>query len=69
MAKHQVLEDFKDGRDTYFKGELREISRADAERFARLGWVLVDGVTPDPQTGGTLTIDIHNARMGHKSEV
>lgn len=69
MARHTVLVDFKDGHNQFFAGELREFSTADARRFADLGWVLVDGVTHDPQTGRALTLDVHNARLGHKAEV
>lgn len=64
-----ILTPFKVGRDSYAAGEVREIADDEALKFARRGWVLVEGVTPDPQTGGVLTLDIHNARLGHTARI
>lgn len=63
-----ILTSFKKGYQSYEAGEVRSIPDEDAIVFARRGWVLVDGITPDAQTGGTLTLDIHKARMGTTSK-
>lgn len=66
---YRILQSFKDGKDSYVQGETRHMEPEAAMKFARRGWVLVDGVTPDPVTGGTLTLEIHDGRLGHASEI
>lgn len=63
----RILSTFLDGATRYEQGETRSMPDDTAVKFARRGWVLVDGVTPDAKTGGTLDLEIHNSRIGLNS--
>lgn len=65
-------QDFKHGRKTYKKNRKYEVSEEDAEYFEACGWVgdadktvVKRGVRAD----GSEWLDIHDAVIGHSSEV
>lgn len=65
---YEILEDFKDGYDCYFKGEVRKIDPNKAAAFAHLGWVKIEGVEAnrEPQQ---ITLEINNLRTSQSTEV
>lgn len=68
MTTYEILKPFKDGRDIFEAGERRAMERERADKFARRGWVLVPGVTPDADVPQHQMLDIQNGRLGHSAE-
>ena len=65
---YEILKPFKDGRDVFAAGERRAMEPERAEKFARRGWVLVPGITPEADVPKDVALDIHNGRLGHQAE-
>lgn len=59
-----VIKDFKIGRDSFVAGEKRNIDDEVALKYARRGWVFIEGVTPEHRVPEALTLNIHNATQG-----
>lgn len=72
MSQIKPNQDFKHGRKTYKKGRKYEVSEEDGEYFANCGWVGDPGATivkRGTRPDGTEWLDIHDAVIGHSSEV
>lgn len=61
---YRILQTFMDGRTRYFAGELRHFDEEPTE-FAKAGWVLVDGVTPDEKVPTEFKLDVQSGVLGH----
>ncbi len=66
--KARILIDFKDGYDSYSKGELREMADDKIKQFAGYGWVAAEGVETGQPFVGEQTLNIHDGQLGHTSE-
>lgn len=68
MELYEILKPFKDGRDSFAAGEKRAMDAARAAKFARRGWVLVQGVTPESDVPKHQTLEIEDGLIGHSAE-
>jgi hypothetical protein len=66
--KVRILIDFKDGYDSFSRGEVREMEMDKAKKFAGYGWVAAKGVETGQQFVGSQTLDIQDGQLGHISE-
>lgn len=65
MALYPILKTFLDGRDRYVAGELRHFDEEPTE-FAKEGWVMVEGVTPEEKVPTEFKLDIQGGVLGAK---
>jgi hypothetical protein len=66
--KVQILIDFKDGYDSYSRGEVREMSEQKVRQFAGYGWVAAQGVNTGALFNGEATLAIQDGQIGQTSE-
>lgn len=60
---YRILQTFMDGRSRYVAGELRHFDEEPTE-FAKAGWVLVEGVTPDAKVPTEFKLDVNGGVLG-----
>lgn len=67
MVRIEIVQRFKHGGQTFYAGEVRQVSREDAGYFCGLGWAKAEGVaTGEPDTSPKV-LDVHNAKIGHSA--
>lgn len=66
--KAHILIDFKDGHDSYYQGEVREMSEDKVRQFAGYGWVAAQGVVTGQPFVGSQTLTIQDGQIGLTSE-
>jgi hypothetical protein len=66
MKKVNVVVDFRSKGRTFYKGEVRMLDDAEAERFRAAGWVTVDGAPAAAPDRAPKELQVQGSAHKHK---